>query len=416
MGEQLTIAMVSMHTSPLAQPGEGDAGGMNVYIRNLTTALTRAGHQVLVLTRRTVATENIVVLDKATDSKMIPLSIGSLDLPKESLAELTPQFADALARAVSLHACHSLVVHSHYWLSGVAAQQAARVLQAPVIHTMHTLGAAKNSAIPGSEPLRRIEAEALICANAQVLIANTAGEKQELIKYTGIAAERVQVVRPGVDHGVFRPVGLSRWPGREANQAPKILFAGRMQRHKGPHVLLEALAALRDRDLKILPVAHFTGAVSGSATYDVPAYAKRLGIAQQCSFSPPVSPTVLATYMRAADAVAMPSASESFGLVAAEAQACGTAVIAHNVGGLSTVVGDGFSGQLVNSLDPEAWADGLATLITDPQRWRDYGAAAVEHSVPFSWSSMAAEMIEIYHAARMHYFAASQHYIGRPPS
>lgn len=406
MGEQLTIAMVSMHTSPLAQPGEGDAGGLNVYVRNLTTALIEAGYQVLVLTRRTAAAEEIVILDKATDSKMIPLSVGPFDLPKEALAELIPQFAEALARAISVHACHSLVIHSHYWLSGVAAHQAARLLQAPVIHTMHTLGAAKNSAIPGSEPLHRIEGEALICAHAQVLIANTADEKQELIKFTGVPEERVQVVRPGVDHRIFRPVGTNRWPGRPANQAPKILFAGRMQRYKGPHVLLEALAVLRDRGLKTLPVAHFTGAASGSATYDVPAYAKRLGIAQQCSFSSPVSPTVLASYMRAADAVAMPSASESFGLVAAEAQACGTAVIAHNVGGLATVVGNGVSGQLVDSLDAEAWADSLAELITDPQRWRNYGAAGVDHSGLFTWSAMADQMTEIYQTARMRYFAA----------
>ena len=401
--------MVSMHTSPLAQPGEGDAGGMNVYVRNLTSALIDAGHQVLVLTRKTSVTEDIVVLDNATDSKMIPLTIGPFDLPKEELAELVPQFADALTRAVSIHASHPLVVHSHYWLSGVAAHQVTRRLHVPVVHTMHTLGAAKNSALPGSEPLHRVEAEALVCAHAQVLVANTADEKQQLIDFTGIAEERVQVVEPGVDHSIFRPVGVTRWPGRHANQAPRILFAGRMQRHKGPHVLLEALAVLRDRGLKTLPVAHFTGAASGSASYDVPAYAKQLGIAQQCSFSSPVSPSVLASYMRAADAVAMPSASESFGLVAAEAQACGTAVIAHNVGGLTSVVVDNVSGRLVDSLGPEAWADSLAEMITDPQRWHAYGAAGADHSRAFSWSAMGERMIDIYHGARIRYFAAQQH-------
>src|SRR5699024_10324189 len=166
----------------------------------------------------------------------------------------------------------------------------------PVIHTMHTLGAAKNYAIPGIEPLHRIEGEALICAHAQVLIANTADEKQELIKFTGVPEERVQVVRPGVDHRIFRPVGTNRWPGRRGNQVPKTLLTGRIQPYKLRHVLLAALAVLRARALKPLPVPHFPGAASGSATYDVPAYAQRLGIAQQCSFSSPVSPTVLASY------------------------------------------------------------------------------------------------------------------------
>src|SRR5699024_9543939 len=140
----------------------------------------------LVLTRRTAAAEEIVILDKATDSKMIPLSVGPFDLPKEALAELIPQFAEALARAISVHACHSLVIHSHYWLLGVTVYQAANLPQVTVIHTMRTLGATKNSAIPGSEPLHRIEAETLICAHAQVLIANTADEKQELIKFSGV--------------------------------------------------------------------------------------------------------------------------------------------------------------------------------------------------------------------------------------
>lgn len=406
LGEQLTIVMVSMHTSPLAQPGQGDAGGMNVYIRNLTTALIEAGHQVLGFTRQTVPTEEVVVLDEATDSKVIPLNVGPFELSKEALADLTTLFADELVTAVSAHAYHSLVVHSHYWLSGVVAHRAASHLKAPVVHTMHTLGAAKSSAKPGSEPLHRMESEALICARAQVVIANTADEKQELMKFTGVSAERVQVVHPGVDHGVFYPAGMSRWPGRQIDQAIKILFAGRMQEHKGPHVLLEALAALQQRDLKILPVAHFTGAVSGAATYDVPAYAERLGIAQQCSFSSPVSPTVLASYMRAADVVAMPSASETFGLVAVEAQACGTPVIAHNVGGLTTAVVDGFSGHLVDSLDPEAWADSLAGVISDPQRWRCFGSAGANHSRLFSWSAMAERMIEIYYAARTRYLAA----------
>ncbi|MDN6637853.1 MAG: glycosyltransferase, partial [Yaniella sp.] len=140
MGTQLTIVMISMHTSPLARPGQGDAGGLNVYIRNLTEGLIRAGHQVLSFTRKTAATDHIVELDQVTGSKVIPLSVGRLSLPKEALDQLTAQFADDLVRGVEQYAKHPVVLHSHYWLSGMVAHQATLQLNAPIVHTMHTLG------------------------------------------------------------------------------------------------------------------------------------------------------------------------------------------------------------------------------------------------------------------------------------
>lgn len=399
MGAQLTIVMISMHTSPLAQPGQGDAGGLNVYIRNLTESLIHAGHQVLSFTRKTAATDQTVVLDQATGSKVIPLSVGRLSLPKEALAQLTAQFSDDLVHGVEQHAKHKIVLHSHYWLSGMVAHQVSLRLNVPVIHTMHTLGATKNSSAPGTEPLYRIEREAFICAQAQVVTANTLVEKQELVQYTRVDPERIEVVHPGVDHEIFQPDGPAVWPGRITDAAPRILFAGRQQRYKGPHVLLQALAILRNRGFHTLPVVHFTGAVSGSPEYDLHAQAHLLGVAQWCSFSSPVTPETLAGYMRAADVVAMPSVTESFGLVAIEAQACGTPVIAHKVGGLTTAVANGVSGQLVDSLSAAAWADVLETVVDDPQRWRDFGAAGFHHSAQFSWSAMADRMVEIYCSA-----------------
>lgn len=396
MGAQLTIVMISMHTSPLAQPGQGDAGGLNVYLKNLTDALIQAGYQVLSFTRKTAATDQTVVLDEVTGSKVVPLSVGPLALPKEALDQLTAQFADDLVRGVEQYARHSVVLHSHYWLSGMVAHQAALHLSAPVVHTMHTLGATKNSSSPGSEPPYRVEREAFICAQSHVVTANTMVEKQELVQHTAVIPQRVEVVHPGVDHHVFCPDGESVWPGRMTPNVPRILFAGRQQRYKGPHVLLQALAILRDRGFHTLPVLHFTGAVSGSPDYDLHAKAHLLGVAQWCSFSSPVSPEMLASYMRAADVVAMPSVSESFGLVAVEAQACGTAVLAHKVGGLNTAVADGVSGHLVDSLNATAWADALQSLVEDPERWRDYGAAGLQHAAQFSWAAMAERMAEIY--------------------
>lgn len=229
-----------------------------------------------------------------------------------------------------------------------------------------------------------------------MLTANTQVEKQELLKHTEVDANRVEVVHPGVDHEVFSPEGPSRWPGRDTGDGPRLLFAGRMQPYKGPHVLVDALAVLRRRGHEVLPQIHFTGAVSGQRTYDVQARAYLAGLSQQCSFSAPVQPRVLASYMRAADVVLVPSVAESFGLVAIEAQACGTPVIAHRAGGLTTAVADKITGEFVPSLVPETWADVLESVLHEPERWRAYGRAAIGHANQFSWTAMAQRMLGIY--------------------
>lgn len=397
--EQLTIVMVAMHTSPLAQPGQGDAGGLNVYVRNLSKALIQQGHQVLAFTRKTSAAEGPVVVDATTGSQVIPVAAGRLNLPKEALSGLTTQFADTMVDEVSHRARHRVVLHAHYWLSGVAAVHAAQRLGCPMIQTMHTLGAAKNSSAPGSEPAYRLERETYVSSKASVLTANTWVEREELLEHTGVDPDRVVVVHPGVDHDVFSPDGAAQWPGREPQKSPKVLFAGRLQPFKGPHVLVDALAELKRRGHEALPVVHFTGAASGQHDYDVRARAYLLGVAQYCSFSPPVSPTVLAGYMRGADVVAVPSVAESFGLVAVEAQACGTPVIAHRAGGLTTAVADGQTGQLVKTLSPQVWADALESVIAQPAVWDAYSRAAVHHAATFSWAVMAQRMVELYTTA-----------------
>lgn len=396
MDEQLTIVMISMHTSPLAQPGQGDAGGMNVYVRNLTQALIAAGHQVLCFTRKTSVRDVPVELDAATGSQVVPLAVGSLKLPKESLPQLTTQFGIAVASTTQRYARHTVVYHSHYWLSGIAAHEAARYQRGPLVHTMHTLAAAKNTVSPGTEPAFRVDREAFIAATADAVIANTPVEAIELREHTPVQEHRLHVVTPGVDHQVFSPEGPAYWPGNSGHSGPKVLFAGRFQPFKGPHILVDALAVLAHKRHFEPPVIHFTGANSGSTTYDIRARAHLLGVAEYCSFSAPVPPEVLAQYMRAADVVAVPSRSESFGLVALEAQACGTPVIAHGAGGLTTAVNDGVTGRLVEGLHPETWADVLDSLRTNPSCWDDYGDAASNHASQFSWTTMAAELLNIY--------------------
>ena len=394
--EPLTVVMISMHTSPLAQPGQGDAGGLNVYVRNLTEALLRAGHQVLCFTRKTSVRDATVGLDEKTQSKVIPLGAGQFGLPKEALSGLTTQFAEKMVPVIRELAQHRVVLHSHYWLSGMVALEVSEQLRSPVVHTMHTLGAAKNASAPGTEPPYRLERERLISTKASALIANTEVEKDELMQHTGVSAQKITVIHPGVDHSIFDPEGPTYWPGRDNVGSPRILFAGRLQHFKGPHVLIDALAELQNRGVDPLPVIHFTGASSGSQTYDVRARAHLLGVAKSCSFAPPVTPETLASIMRAADVVAMPSVAESFGLVALEAQACGTPVIAHRAGGLTTAVVDGLTGRLTDSLDPHAWADALASVVDDPVTWQTLGTAGIEHAARFSWSAMAGRMAEIY--------------------
>jgi D-inositol-3-phosphate glycosyltransferase len=302
------------------------------------------------------------------------------------------------------------LVHGHYWLSGQVGAVAASRWRVPLVQSMHTLGKVKNLALADgdcAEPAVRIRGEGEVAAAADRLVANTADEARQLIELYGATPWRVETVPPGVDLSVFRPAAsvadLRRRLGLAAD-AIVLVFAGRIQPLKGPDVVLHAAASL----LRLAPeladrlVVVFVGGPSGSevgAPGRLDGLARELGLAGRVRFEPPCPQAELADWYRAATLVLVPSHSESFGLVALEAQACGTPVAAAAVGGLPTAVRDGFSGVLVDGHDPSEWASVLRDLVLSPRWLASLSRGAVAHASGFGWGATADRLIEVYTGA-----------------
>jgi D-inositol-3-phosphate glycosyltransferase len=293
-------------------------------------------------------------------------------------------------------------VHTHYWLSGQIGLVARERRGIPLVHSMHTMGRVKNLNLAvgdRAEPSARIVAESEIVRLADRLVANTAQERDELVALYAADAQSIDVVHPGVNHDVFVPGGraaarqrLGIDPGQRL-----VLFAGRLQPHKGPDIAIEALAQL-PRDVQMVVV----GGPSGTGLEHPEALAHlavQRGVAHRVSFLPPVAQALLADWYLAADVVCVPSHSESFGLVALEAQACGTPVVAAAVGGLTTAVVDGVTGLLVNGHGPDRYARALRTLLDEPALRRTMGAKAAVHAAGFSWDVTADRLLTTYAAA-----------------
>ncbi|MBL0704723.1 D-inositol-3-phosphate glycosyltransferase [Sinomonas cellulolyticus] len=387
--------MISLHTSPLEQPGAGDAGGMNVYVSQLARALAAGGLGVDIYTRAT----------SAEQPETVPLADGVLvhhveagplrRLAKEQMPPLVAEFAAGmLARIEGGESAVPRVVHSHYWVSGMAGLEVSRELGVPLVHTMHTMARVKNLHLAAGdvpEPSNRERGEQRLADEAARFTANTAMERDELVRHYGVDDDRIDVVSPGVDLDVFRPAfrGRSRM-GRGVRAADfHVLFAGRIQRLKGPQVLVAAAAELRRRRPDIPLRVTVVGAPSGSAGLDLDLLAEAEGLGDRVRRLPPVPAAELAEWYRSADVVAMPSFSESFGLVALEAQACGTPVVAARVGGLTRAVCDGRTGFLVDGHEPSRWAAVLEQLHDDPETRWDLGRAASIYAERFGWEETA---------------------------
>ncbi|MCQ1946295.1 D-inositol-3-phosphate glycosyltransferase [Arthrobacter sp. zg-Y1116] len=397
------VAMLSLHTSPLEQPGSGDAGGMNVYVRSVALELARAGTEVEIFTR---ATDPLQTADVALAPgvKVRHVVAGPVrKVAKEQLPYLDLAGAVAESQPFLLDGGFD-VVHSHYWVSGAAGLSVAQQWDLPLVHTMHTMARVKNlQGQPGEalEPQIRIDGEEQIVRGATRLIANTSTEAAELETLYGADPESVDVVAPGVDLNVFSPRGR---PGVQAGMGflPgvfHVVFAGRIQRMKGPQILVEAAAELRRRRPDIPLRVSILGAGSGSSVLDLAPLVRRLGLQDTVSLRPPVEPHQLAAWFRSADVVAVPSFSESFGLVALEAQACGTPVLAANVGGLPKAVRNGSSGVLVDGHAPGRWAAELEALYDGTDRRRALGEGAAAHAQAFGWRRTAMLTAESYREA-----------------
>jgi D-inositol-3-phosphate glycosyltransferase len=405
------VAMISLHTSPLDQPGTGDAGGMNVYVIELARRLAREGVAVDVFTRATASTLPPVV--EVADGVLVRhVAAGPYEgLAKDELPGQLCTFAREVLRTEALHPVgHYGVVHSHYWLSGQVGALARDRWNVPLVHSMHTMAKVKNAALADGdtpEPAARVIGEEQVVDASDLLVANTDTEARQLVDLYGADSDRVEVVHPGVDLDVFHPRDRAE-ARRELGlpvDAAVLMFAGRIQPLKAPDVLLRAAAEMlaADPSLRSRLVVPIVGGPSGTGLEHPKAMAQlaaELGIEDVVRFVPPVAQDQLAVWCAAATAVAVPSYNESFGLVAVEAQATGTPVVAAAVGGLTTVVRDGESGLLVNTRDPRDWAAALRRLVDDAALAERLGQGALRQAREFSWDRTAASTLAAYDRAR----------------
>jgi len=385
------VAFLSIHSSPLAVPGTGDAGGMNVYVDSLARTLAGRGVRVDVFTRR---------VDGAApdETEVAPgYCVVQVDAAGVDRADLVGSFAEGVAKWIVGHDATPDLVHSHYWLSGWAGVLLQEVLSVPLAISFHTLGRVKEATRAPGEPresLVRIAAETEVVARAGCVVASTPAEAANLIEHYQANPERICVSPPGVDHTVFRPGSKERARARLGLEAgPLVAFVGRIQPLKGIDVAVKAIARLDG--VRLLVVGGPSGPAGESELLHLESMAASLAPGR-VSFLPPRPHRDIACVYRAADAVIVPSRSESFGLVAVEAQACGTPVVASRVGGLAYAVADGFSGYLIAGHDPADYAAALRSILDDPATEARLFAGAVEHAAGFSWDATADRLFELY--------------------
>jgi len=400
------VCVLSVHTSPLEQAGTGDAGGMNVYVVETATRMARRGVAVEIFTRAT-SSEQPPVAALAPGVLVRHVAAGPFEgLGKNDLPSQLCAFTAGVLRAEARHEPgYYDVIHSHYWLSGQVGWLARDRWGVPLVHSAHTLARVKNAALAEGdepEPMVRVIGEDQVVAEADRLISNTEEEARQLVELYHADPQRTVTIPPGVDLGRFRPG--SRATARVqlglARDALVLAFVGRIQPLKGPDVLLRAAAELirRDPTMRERLVVLVAGGPSGSGLAEPTALhelAAALGISGNMRFLPPQGAGLVEVY-RAADVVAVPSHNESFGLVALEAQACGTPVVAARVGGLPVAVADGRSGLLVPGHRAEEWADALRAAIG---RRDELGEAAVAHARAFSWNRTSDALLATYTAS-----------------
>ena len=404
------VATISVHTSPLDQPGTGDAGGMNVYIVELSRRLAAMGIEVDIFTRTTSSSlDPVVELEPGITVRHVTAGpfegLSKNDLPSQLCA-----FASGVLRAEAVNdPGHYDVVHSHYWLSGQVGWLAKERWGVPLVHSSHTLAKVKNAALADDddpEPTAREIGEAQVVEAADRLVASTGDEAAQLRDLYAADPARIATVAPGVDLERYTPgdrAAAKRLLGLTDDDV-LLLFVGRIQPLKAPDVLIRAAAELvrRDPSLRSRLRVAVVGGPSGTGTRDperLDALARHLGLADVVRREPPVEPGRLVAYYRAAEAVVVPSYNESFGLVALEAQACGTPAVAAEVGGLRTAVRHGESGLLVSGHDPAEWATVLRRVVDDPAERARLSAGARQHAERFGWAATAAGTLQVYRDA-----------------
>ena len=406
-GNNSKIATLMVHTSPLDQAGVGDAGGMNVYVVETAKKMAQAGVSVDIFTRANKPNlpESVEIAEGVNVKHLVAGPFEGLskeELPSQ-LGALTSAF---LNHQKQLPSNYYSLLHSHYWISGQLGWMISEASSIPLIHTMHTTAKVKNLNLAAGEkpePHTRAIGEEQVVQAATGLIANTDAEAASLVSLYEACPDRVFVVAPGVDLQTFSPGDGKAAARNRLNIAPDAImltFVGRVQPHKGPDVLLKAAAemVMHTPHLRAKLAVVIIGGASGSVNEleKIKSLARFLKIEDITHFIEPASREVLPDWYRASDLVCVPSYSESFGLVALEAQACGTPVVATAIGGLRTAVSDGISGSLVDGHDPKAWSAVISRLIMEPQRRLLLGMNAVEHASHFGWEGTARKTLDVY--------------------
>jgi D-inositol-3-phosphate glycosyltransferase len=396
------VAYLSLHSCPLMQPGSGDAGGMNVYIKELSLAMADHGVDVSVYTRRTDE-DTPDVVEVVPGFKVFHVTAGPpMPLAVRDLPGLVGEFTESTLAWVDVQAALPDIIHSHYWLSGWAGVLLKEKLNVPLANSFHTLGRVKDlSRHPDDAPegaIRTLTEEEVI-ARSDCVVASTPYEFDDLLEHYSADPAALCTSPPGIRHDIFRPGDKTEarmWAG--LGDHPLIVFAGRIQPLKGIDTVIQALARLQPASSPAQLVV--IGGPSGNGGEEeltrLHHLVDELDLAGRVHFVPPVAHDQLASFYQAADIVIMPSRSETFGLVAAEAQACGTPVVAANVGGLPYIIENHKSGLLVTGHDPDDYATAIDAILRDPQLADLLSRGALENSKRFSWKATVSRLLELY--------------------
>ena len=389
------VAVISLHTSPLLQPGSGDSGGMNVYVREMVSSLAQAGLECTTYTRadREGLPREVFV---EPNHRVVYIEAGPHHLPKEALPEVLDVFTEGVLDHIRASGGAD-VVHANYWLSGVVAHRVKHALDIPFVATFHTLARVKAEG-GDPEPGWRDMAEAELINCADAICVSCVEEEQQFRRLYGDPRGRIEIVAPGVEHAFFAPG--ERSGARAATELPAdaavILFVGRIQPLKGPDVAIRALHAL-DRPEALLVIVGGASGAEGEGEYlRARQLVDELGLGDRVRFVDPQPHHILSSYYRAADVVIVPSRSESFGLVALEAAACGIPVVASAVGGLQSLVDEGATGFLVPRRDPTLFAHRIGRILDDPLLAASMSVAAAQRARRYTWSFAAARLRRLY--------------------
>lgn len=401
------LAVLSMHSSPLAQPGVGDGGGMSVYVRELSSALARAGVECDVYTRAWSQTlAPTVVVEPGLRVHHVPAGPPAV-VPKEALPGLVEDFTNGVLCRLRSSSDGSPggadAIHANYWLSGLAGHRIKHELDLPLVSTFHTLARVKAEAGPdevgAAEPVRRLAAEAQVIGCSDAVLASCSIEATQIAQLYDADPSRIHIVAPGVDQAFFSPgyrpqarKALGLPPDR-----PLLLFVGRIQPLKGATVAVTTLAALDSfPDAELMVVGGPSGPQGEPELARIGALVEDLGLSERVHFCPPQRHELLSSFYRAADVCLVPSRSESFGLVALEAAACGTPVVASAVGGLRTLVDDSRTGFLVETRDPECFAAATTAVLSNADLALDMALNAAARARHYTWPVAASRLRRLY--------------------